>query len=164
MKYVNGLIALCTLLLLIAVAALAVLNEPALSAMVTWQLGFAEVEWSVGSVILLLTAALFTPLLVAYLRHRIGTMIGTRRMLLEVQRLQKLADQAEESRIDGLRAHIDREFERLHARLDRLPTGLPDTTLDIAPGPLAVTPSLDGDSSPPRSRAKALSHWFRAAP
>jgi len=166
MKRLNGLLALGTLVLLTAVAALAILNWPALSATTTWQLGFAEAQWPVGGVVLLLAAVLFVPLLVAYLSHLIGTMIDTRRMLLEVQRLQKLADQAEASRIDGLRAHIDRGFERLHVRLDTLPTGVQGTAHDMAPGPTATisTTADPAGDSPSNSRAVARSHWFKAAP
>jgi len=164
MKAYRGLLALGTLVLLSAAAALAILNGPALTAMATWQLGFAEVQLPVGGVILLLAAVLLVPLLLAYLGHLIGTMIDTRRMLLEVQRLQKLADQAEASRIDGLRGHIDLGFERLHARLDTLPSSVPGAADDRAPTPLALMAGPAADAPPSNPRATALSRWLRAAP
>jgi hypothetical protein len=65
-KRISHLLALGTLLLT-AVAALAVLNWPALSAAATWQLGFTEVRWPLGAVIPLRAAVLFAPLVVACL-------------------------------------------------------------------------------------------------
>lgn len=163
MKQVNSLLALGTLLLLAAVVALAVLNWPVLSASAPWQLGFTEVQWPVGAVILLLAAVLFVPLLLAYLRHVIGTMIETRRMLLEVQRLQKLADQSEASRIDGLRELIGREFSRVHSRLDALPTGGPGTEGAAPPGSATLSVGAAGDAPVAAARVTALSRWFRSA-
>ncbi|MEO8056867.1 MAG: LapA family protein [Burkholderiales bacterium] len=160
MKRFNTLLVLVTLLLLTAVAALAVLNWPTLSAAATWQLGFTEVEWPVGTAFLLLAAVLFAPLAVAYLRHVIGTMIETRRMLIEVQRLQKLADQAEASRIEGLRELISREFGRVHARLDALPTAEADMSSGITP----VYGIVDEGKAPVAAApTTALGRWFRAA-
>jgi len=160
MKRLNKLLALGTLLLLAAVVALAILNWPALTAEATWQLGFAEVRWPLGAAIVLLAAVLFAPLVVAYLRHLIGTMIETRRMLLEVQRLQKLADQAEASRIDGLRELIGREFGRLHARLDTPPTGGPGTDSGTSPGLAAHGEGPAGEAPVAGARATALGRWF----
>lgn len=134
MKPLNRFLALAAVLILAAAVALAVLNWAALSAVETWQLGFTEVQWPVGAMILLLAVAAFVPLAVAYLRNVIETMIDTRRMLRDVQRLQKLADLAEASRIDGLRELVDREFSRVHARLDTLRTGGPSTDVDPSQG------------------------------
>ncbi|MEO8805981.1 MAG: LapA family protein [Burkholderiaceae bacterium] len=163
MKRLNTLLSLGTLLLLTAAAALAFLNWPALSAPATWQLGFAEVQAPVGAAFLLLAGVLFVPLVVAYLGHVIGTMIETRRTLLEVQRLQKLADQAEASRIDGLRDLIGQEFSRLHARLDALPTGEPGMGSARPPGLAVLSEVATSEAPVAAAPAKALSRWFRAA-
>jgi len=163
MKQLNKLLTLAALLLLTAVAALAVLNWPALNAAATWQLGFTEVQWPLGVVILLLAALLFAPLMVSYLSHAIGTMIETRRMVADVQRLQKLADQAEASRIDGLRELISHEFNRLQARLDALPTGAPGTDGAKPPGNIDSSESSAGQAPVDGQRTTPLSHWFRAA-
>jgi len=100
---------------------------------------------------------------VAYLRHVIGTMIETRRMLLEVQRLQKLADQAEASRIDGLRELVGREFSRLHARLDASPAGGTGAQGSRPPGPAPLDEASANEAPAAGPRATALGRWFRAA-
>ncbi len=159
MKQLHSLFTLLALLLLAAAAALTVMNWPALNTMASWQLGFTEVQLPVGAVILVLAALLFAPLVLAYLRLALGSLIDTRRMVADVQRLQTLADQAEASRIDGLRDFIGREFNRLQARLDSLPTDAGQAPEASSRGELvlAQTPV----ASP---RATALGRWFQAAP
>lgn len=154
MKGAMTLRSVFALLLLATVALLVVLNWPALMAMATWQLGFAEVQLPVGAAMLLLT----TPLLLIYLGQRIGSVIETRRLLHNVQRLQKLADQAEASRIEGLRELIAGEFGRLNRRIDALMAsadGRPASAFSAVETAVPDTPA-------PRARVTGVSRWFRS--
>jgi hypothetical protein len=143
------------LLLLALMAALVALNWAALTVMATWQLGFAEVQLPVGAALLLLVA----PLFVIYLFQRVGSLIGTRRLLREVQRLQKLADLAEASRIESLRALITHEFGRLHTRLDAVSL----TDKPQAPAATTVLDAIGPDGPSAGTRVTAISRWFRSA-
>lgn len=146
------------LLLLALMAVLAALNWPALTTLATWQLGFSEVQLPVGAAMLLLAA----PLFVIYLVQRVGSLIGTRRLLREVQRLQKLADLAEASRIESLRALITREFDRLHTRLDA--ASLTDNAQAPSAGMVVDAAAPGGPGGPGTgARVTAISRWFRSA-
>lgn len=162
MKPAHSVLALMTLLLLAAVTAAAVLNWPALATETTWHLGFADVQWPLGAAVLLLAAVLCAPLAAAYLGHVIGTMIDTRRLLQDLQRLQKLADQAEASRIDGLRDLIGREFNRLHARLDIMPTDGPGTGHGEPSDAVILREDAAAAAPATGTRANALGRWFGA--
>lgn len=164
MNRFKNLLTLVALLLLSAVVALAILNWPALNAVVTWHLGFTEVQWPIGAAMLLLAAGLFVPLAMAHLRHVIGTIIDTRRMVADVRRLQKLADQAEASRIEALREYIGSEFGRLQARLDAWPIGGQGADARMPNGPAGLGDAIVGEARVVSPRATALSRWFRPTP
>lgn len=148
--------AVLALLLLAGLAVLAALNWTALAALSTWQLGFAEVQLPVGVALLLLT----TPLFLIYLIQHIAGVIETRRLLRHVQRLQKLADQAEDSRIEALRELIAREFGRLNTRLDAL-TMPNDGQSPPAFGLAEATPPATPTAA---TRVAGVSRWFRSGP
>lgn len=99
------------------VAALAVLNWPALTAPASLDLVVAQVRLPLGAALLGVTAALAALFLVASLQNQIGSLLETRRLLKEVKRVQDLADKAEASRIESLHEHIATEFRQLNERL-----------------------------------------------
>jgi len=103
------------------VAALAALNWPALMAPAALNLVVATVSVPLGAVMLGVSAALVALFSVAYLRTQIGSLLETRKLLQEIQRVQGLADKAEASRVESLQQSISSEFRRLHERLNAMP-------------------------------------------
>ena len=58
--------------------------------------------------------------IVVTLRGQLGSLLESRRLLKDVQRLQGLADQAEASRIESLHQLIATEFRQLNERVSSL--------------------------------------------
>jgi hypothetical protein len=115
------------------VAALAVLNWPTLMAPAPLNLVVAQVDVPLGAVMLGVSALLVALFSVAYLRTQIGSLLETRKLLQEIQRVQNLADKAEASRLENLHQLISSEFRRLHERLNAAPqTTLTDTVSEPA--------------------------------
>ncbi len=102
------------------VAALVVLNWPALLTTSPINLVVAEVHLPLGLLMPALAAVPLALFLVAYLHQRIRTLMDTRDLLREVQRAHDLADKAEASRIDALRQSMNEQFRRINEHLDRL--------------------------------------------
>lgn len=102
------------------VAALVVLNWPALLTTSPINLVVAEVHLPLGLLMPALAAVPLALFLVAYLHQRIRTLMDTRDLLREVQRAHDLADKAEASRIEALRQSMNEQFRRINERLDRL--------------------------------------------
>ena len=103
---------------LLVVAALIVLNWSTLMVSATFDLVVAKIQAPVGAVMLVLAAVLLALFFVAYVQNLIGSLLETRGLLKEVQRVQELADKAEASRIENLRQMMMTEFGRLNERLD----------------------------------------------
>lgn len=99
------------------VAGLAFLNWQTLMAPAPLNLVVAQVQAPLGVVMLGLAAVLVVLFFVASLRNQIGSLLETRRLLKEIQRVQQLADKAEASRIDNLHQLIATEFRLLNERL-----------------------------------------------
>lgn len=99
------------------VVALAALNWSTLMVSAPLNLLFMQVEAPLGVVMLGLAGVLVALFFVAYLRNQIGSLLETRRLLNEVQRVQDLADKAEASRIENLHQLIATEFRLLNERL-----------------------------------------------
>ena len=99
------------------VALLAALNWGTLMAPAPLNLLVAEVQAPVGVVMLALAGVLVGLFFVASLRNQIASLLETRRLLKEIQRVQELADKAEASRIEKLQRSITEEFRRLDERL-----------------------------------------------
>lgn len=146
-----------TLLAWLCAAIVAVLvfrNWSSLMAPAPLDLIVAQVQAPLGVVILSLAAALVALFGIAYLHHRIGTLIETRKQLKEVQRLQDLADKAEASRIENLHRLISTEFRLLNERLGPRAapaTAEPTTVVDEPPArpnapfrPLSLTEIVTG--------------------
>jgi len=114
MKRVSNLLAWGALAI---VAALCVLNwhtlmKPAKLDLVLWQ-----VQAPLGAVMLAMAGVLLAFFMVAYLHNQIGSLLETRRLLKEIQRVQDLADKAEASRIENLHQLIATEFRLLNERM-----------------------------------------------
>ncbi len=103
-----------------AVAALAALNWEVLSALAPVNLGLATVQLPLGLVLLGVAAVLATLFFLASMQQTIASLLETRRLLREMQRVQELADKAELSRLESLQQIVTDEFRRVHLRLDGL--------------------------------------------
>ncbi|MGE0356972.1 MAG: lipopolysaccharide assembly protein LapA domain-containing protein [Burkholderiales bacterium] len=102
------------------VGAFAVLNWSTLTAPAPLNLVIAQVQAPLGVVMLGVAATLAGIFLIASLGNQIGSLLETRRLLKEIQRVQQLADKAEGSRIEGLQRLIATEFGLLNGRLDEM--------------------------------------------
>lgn len=100
------------------IGALAVLNWSTLTAPAPLNLVIAQVQAPLGVVMLGLAAVLASLFLIASLGNQIGSLLETRRLLKEIQRVQELADKAEVSRIESLHRLIADEFRSLNERMD----------------------------------------------
>jgi uncharacterized integral membrane protein len=121
------------------VAALAVLNWSTLMAPAPLNLVVAQVEAPLGVVMLGLTTVLVALFFVAYLRNQIGSLLETRKLLKEVQRVHDLADQAEASRIESLHKLISTEFRLLNERLGSVAAVTQPASTDSDGSPLSLT-------------------------
>jgi len=131
------------------VAALAVLNWSTLMASAPLDLVVAQIQAPLGVVMLGLAAVLVALFFVATMRNQIGSLLETRRLLQEIQRVQNLADKAEASRIENLHQLIATEFRLLNERLNERPNAAPQP-LDLDPT-AAVEPTGDGKEFKPLS-------------
>lgn len=111
-------------LTVLAIAALAALNWPALAAPSSVSLGFTIVEAPLGLVMLALTALLGIFFLAYVLSLQGSVLLETRRHTKELQAQRELADRAEASRFTELRAFLESQHQHAHtavlARLDVL--------------------------------------------
>jgi ABC-type multidrug transport system fused ATPase/permease subunit len=134
------------------VAALAVLNWSTLMAAAPLDLVVAQVQAPLGVVMLGLAAVLVALFFVATMRNQIGSLLETRRLLQEIQRVQNLADKAEASRIENLHQLIASEFRLLNERLSASPRPIdPDSAESAEPTgagkdfkPLSLTEIVTG--------------------
>lgn len=117
-----------SLLVAVAIGALAALNWHTLSSPTAVELGATSVVAPIGLLMLGLTAVLIVVFLIVLLRNQIGFLIESRKLLKEVQRLQGLADQAEASRMEALNHLVVSEFRQLNRRLDAM---LPSTEVPL---------------------------------
>ncbi len=121
--------------LLIFMGAFIVLNWSVLMTTATLDFVVAQVQAPVGVVMLGACAVLVALFFVAYLQNQISSLLETRRLLKEIQRVQELADKAEASRLENLQQLMATEFRLLH---DRLGEARPPTTPSLLPPPPAV--------------------------
>lgn len=101
----------------ILVAVLAALNWPTLMVPAPLNLVVTQVQVPLGAVMLGVAGVIVALFFVAYLRNQIGSLLETRRLLHEIQRVQNLADKAEASRLENLHQLIATEFRLLNERL-----------------------------------------------
>jgi uncharacterized integral membrane protein len=104
----------------LAIVLLAVLNWGTLKMPATIDLLVMRINAPLGVVMLALTGVLIAFFLVATLGNQIGSLLETRKLLKEVQRLQTVADQTEASRMQTLQKLMTSEFQLLNERFDKL--------------------------------------------
>ena len=108
----------------LAIAALAALNWPALAAPSLVSLGIVVFEAPLGLIMLGLTGLLGIFFIVYVLSLQGSVLMETRRHTKEMQVQRELADKAEASRFTELRAFLDAQHQQAHAtvlaRLDEL--------------------------------------------
>lgn len=113
-KQLTGLLAW---LLVAIIVGLASLNWSTLTASAPLNLLVVHIQAPLGVVLLGVTGVVVALFFVAYLRNQIGSLLETRRLLAEIQRVQGLADKAEASRIEALQQLVSKEFRLLNDRL-----------------------------------------------
>jgi hypothetical protein len=101
------------------VAVFSALNWSAFIAPTALSLGFTRVEAPLG-LILLTVVALLTLLFLVYITYLQSTVLfDTRRHARELQSQRELADQAEASRFNQLRAFMEVELEKLAGEMEQ---------------------------------------------
>lgn len=122
------------------VAALCVLNWSTLSVPAPLDLVLWQIQAPLGIVMLIMAGVLLAFFLIAYLHNQIGSLLETRKLLKEIQRVQDLADKAEASRIENLHQLIATEFRLLNERIGQAPQmALPIQQPEQDPRPLSLT-------------------------
>lgn len=104
----------------VVVAALAALNWEVLSTLAPINLGLVVVQVPLGLTLLGVAAVLAALFFLASMQQTIASLMETRRLLREMQRVQELADKAELSRLDSLQQAMAEDFRQVHQRLDAL--------------------------------------------
>ncbi len=107
-------------LVVVLIAAFCALNWSVLVSPTALSLGIATVQAPLGLMMLGLTVLLAAALLVYIVLLQAGMMAETRRLGRELQAQRQLADKAEASRFDQLRAASEAQTEALCARIDQL--------------------------------------------
>lgn len=116
------------LLLVVLMGAFVVLNWAVLTTPATLDLVVAQVQAPLGVVMLGASGLLIALFFVAYLQNQISSLLETRRLLKEIQRVQELADKAEASRIENLHQLMATEFRLLNERLGGMSVAAPQAT------------------------------------
>jgi len=106
--------------LVAVVIAFAALNLQTLMTPAPINLVAMRIDAPLGLLLLGVMALVVVLFFFALLRNQIGSLLETRRLLKEIQRVQGLADQAEASRLENLHQMIVGEFGLLNERLNAL--------------------------------------------
>lgn len=109
-------ITLLVVVVVAALAALALFNWPAISAVTSVSLGMAHVQAPLGLLLLAFTAALGLLFVVHSVVQQTRAGSEARRHAKELAAQRDLADRAEASRFSELRAFLDAELRRLDAQ------------------------------------------------
>lgn len=126
------------------VAALAAINWSTLMVLAPLDLVIAQVQAPLGVVLLGMAGVLVALFFVAYLRTQIGSLLETRRLLKEIQRVQDLADKAEASRIDNFQHLVLTEFRQLNERLNSVTTASKPSSEADSFKPVGLTEIMAG--------------------
>lgn len=102
------------------IAALALLNLNTLLTPAPIDLVVGRIEAPLGLVMLGLVAVLVALFMVAMLQNHVSSLMESKRLLKEVQRVQGLADVAEASRMQELQRLMTSEFRNINEQLARL--------------------------------------------
>ncbi|AVO50253.1 Signal transduction histidine kinase [Melaminivora suipulveris] len=111
---------LILLLIMVAIAALAVLNWPLLATPTTMSLGLTTVQAPLGLIMLALTALMAAMFLAYVLGLHGSVLLEARRHAKEMTAQRELADKAEASRFTELRSFLDVQHSAMLARMDAL--------------------------------------------
>jgi len=141
MKHASNLLAWVVVAL---VAGLAALNWSTLMVSAPLDLVVAQIQAPLGVVMLGLAAVLVVVFFVAYLYNQIGSLLETRRLLKEIQRVQDLADKADASRVENLHQLIATEFRLLNERLNSVAAVAQQASADREGVPLSLTEIVTG--------------------
>ncbi len=137
MKRVSNLLAWGALAIVIA---LCVLNWHTLMLPAPLDLVVLQVQAPLGAVLLAVAGVLLAFFLVAYLNNQISSLMESRKLLKEIQRVQALADTAEASRIENLHQLISTEFRLLHERIGAsMVETMPSESRQESQQPLSLT-------------------------
>ncbi len=137
MKRISNILAWGALAIL---AALSVLNWNTLSAQAPLDLVVWQIQAPLGIVLLGVAGVMLALFMVAYLYNQIGSLMETRKLLKEIQRVQELADKAEASRIENLHQLISTEFRLLNERIGSASVvHMQNQQEDEDPRPLSLT-------------------------
>lgn len=137
MKRISNLLAWGALAI---VGALCVLNWGTLSAEAPLDLVLWQIQAPLGIVLLSVAGVMFAFFMMAYLYNQIGSLLETRKLLKEIQRVQELADKAEASRMENLHQLISTEFRLLNERMGSASVvHMPGASDDEDPRPLSLT-------------------------
>jgi uncharacterized integral membrane protein len=109
-----------TVAIVALVGLFAIANWGTLAAHTTLSLLVAQVEAPLGIVMLMLLAAIMFVYLALLALAESRHASAQRRMVREMERLRRLAEQSEESRYGELRAYVEAQFAALDAKLDRI--------------------------------------------
>ncbi len=82
--------------------------------------GVGQLVAPFGLVMLGIAAVLLALFFVVYLRSQIASLLETRKLLKEIQRVQSMADKSEASRIENLYTMIATEFRLTNERIGNL--------------------------------------------
>jgi hypothetical protein len=136
----------------VAVGVFAALNWQTFAQPAPLDLLVAQVDAPLGMVMLLLLGALTVLYMLLLARVEIAAMLESGRLAKELERVRRLADSSEESRIQALRQHLDDELSRLQKAVTDLDERLHQAPADDAPArePISHRPRrfLDAASSP----------------
>lgn len=112
------------LVVVAALAMVALLNWPALSAVTTLSLGLVQVPAPLGLVVLAFTAVLGLLFIVYIVMQQAGAVAEGRLHAKELAAQRELADRAEASRFSELRAYLDGELRRIETQAAEQRAGL----------------------------------------
>ncbi len=82
--------------------------------------GVGQLVAPLGLVMLGIAGVLLALFFVVYLRSQIASLLETRKLLKEIQRVQSMADKSEASRIENLYTMIATEFRLTNERISHL--------------------------------------------
>ena len=105
---------------LAAVAVFVAMNWATMTQPATLNIGPAQVVAPLGLVMVAIAGVLLALFFIVYLRSQIASLLETRKLLKEIQRVQTVADRAEASRIDNLYTMIATEFRLMNERISHL--------------------------------------------
>jgi uncharacterized integral membrane protein len=118
----------------VAVGVFAALNWQTFAQPAPLDLLVAQVDAPLGMVMLLLLGAVTVLYMLLLARVEIAAMLESGRLAKELERVRRLADSSEESRIQALREHLDDELSRLQKAVTGLDERLHQAPADGAPG------------------------------